>query len=106
MRSDPTGREVAANRTKRVRCRLHHVVAGAAVDMNVDVGRNQCCIREAVRCIRPLVVTLRKALNTANASRLDRYQWILHHTVRTDESSRAIVLVIFLNLYSSSARKA
>ncbi len=67
---DAAAREISPDRAERLWSRLHHVVSRTAMNVNIDIGRNQGRLRKAMRRRDALVVSRGETLDTRGCDRL------------------------------------
>src|SRR6266566_4524406 len=86
IRPDTAGCKISPDCTERLRRCFHHVVSRTAMNVDIDIGRNQRGLGKAMRCVDAFVLTCRKTLDTNDAIVFYRYKRIFHHSARTHQS--------------------
>src|ERR1700733_671735 len=77
--SDATAGKIRTNRVQRRRVGFHYVVSSAAMNMNIDIGRNEGSLTKVIRCLHSFVVGGVQALYLVDATIFYPDDRILHH---------------------------
>src|SRR5271154_2658322 len=68
---DTAARKISPNRTKRLWRGFHYVVSGTAMNVDINVGRDQSRLWKAMRRLNAFVVLRVKSFDTADAAVLN-----------------------------------